>query len=618
VRPGPAGRGLPAGSLLVLVLVMAGCARATAAQTGSVSRSGVSAASGSAPTTAGSRPEKPAGNANEQGTPLVTTEGGTVTMAVDSVPTTLNDHTVSGHTPSTQALCSLIWPQVFQVSPGVEPVLDTDVVESAEVVSVDPQTVVYQINPKAEWADGTPITAEDFEYNWVSQEGSGRDMDGTPDSVASVAGYDDISSVTGSNGGRTVTVVFETPFADWESLFDDLLPAHVAEQVGWNDGFDQFGPAAEVSGGPWVISSWVPGQRVVLVRNPRWWGTPPRLDELVLQAEPGASAVAQALRSGVVQVAAPAAFDPAFEADVSSAPTLESQVSLGTTMLQLAFNVRQAPLDNASIRQGIAHVIERAELVSDLVQPIDPLVWEDNDHLFANAQRWYTDDATGYEQADPQTAARDLSSAGLVTDADGTWTWHGVPLTLTFVWASDDPWSAMVGPALAAQLLSAGFDVNAVPVTSAALFGSVLPGAAFGLALVPITAGAYPSALAPAFGAPAGQPAGAVSDWSGFDDPKIDALFAQATQQLAATPDQQLYQQIDVALWNAMPTLPLFAEPEVMVWSASLSGVRADAGGLGLLWSAPDWAQLGPASTKSTASAHRGKRISGGERMASR
>ncbi|MHB8330486.1 MAG: hypothetical protein ACYDD6_12840, partial [Acidimicrobiales bacterium] len=100
-------------------------------------------------------------------------------MGVASVPTTLNDHTVAGDTAATRALASLIWAQVFQVAPGVNPRLDTTVVQSAEVVSVDPQTVVYQIDPRAVWSDGTPVSAQDFTYAWLSEAGAGQDVDGT-------------------------------------------------------------------------------------------------------------------------------------------------------------------------------------------------------------------------------------------------------------------------------------------------------------------------------------------------------------------------------------------------------------------------------------------------------
>jgi len=533
--------------------------------------------------------------------PLVAEDGGTATVDVDAVPTTLNDHTVAGDNPATQAVCSLIWPQVFQVAPGQAPTLDTDVVQSAEVVSVNPQTVVYQVNPKAQWSDGMPVTAQDFVYDWVSQSGTGTDANGSPDSVASAAGYDDISSVTGSNDGRTVTVTFQSPYADWMSLFDDLIPAHVAEKAGWNSGFDSFNASVLVSGGPWLVQAWTPGRSMVLVRNPRWWGAPAHLDRILLESVPNALSMAGELDSGRAQVVMPGSFGPSFEAAVSSSATTESTLQLGTTSLQLVFNVRHAPLDNEVVRQGIAHDIDRADLVTTLIQPVDPLVWEDNDHLFANSSPWYSDDAVGYDQLDLVTGAKDLTAGGLTADAEGTWDWHGAPVTLTVAWASDDGWSALVGPAVAAQLVAAGFDVITDPVPSPELMGSVLPAANFDLALVPLTTGPYPTQLAADFGTSTGSPAGAGQDLSGFDDPKIDALFAQAAQQLAATPDQQLYRQLDSELWTAMPTLPLFAEPQVVAWSASLVHVTDDAGTFGPLWSATSWSELRASNPKASA-----------------
>ena len=526
--------------------------------------------------------------------PLVARQGGSVTLAVDSVPTTLNDHTVAGDSAVARAVCSLFWAQVFQVGPGTAPALDGAVMQSAEVVSVNPQTVVYQIEPRATWSDGTPVSAQDFVYDWLAQSGPGRDVDGSPDSVASAAGYNDIASVTGSNNGKTVTVVFQTPFADWSSLFDDLVPAHVAERVGWNHGFDRFDPAVLVSAGPFVVTSWTPGQQIILGRNPHWWGTPARLDQVVVRAVPGAPAMAAALRSGAAAVAYPAAFDAAFEAQVSSAPTLQSTSNLGTTLLQLVFNTHRAPLDVPEVRQGIAHVLDRASLVTSLVQPLDPLVWEDNDHLFTNTEPWYSDDANGYVEPDAVTGAHLLTAGGLAADAHGAWTLHGAPVTFELTWAADDPWSALVAPALAAQLVSAGFEVASMPTTTAQLEGSILPRGAFDLALAPLETGAYPSSLASAFSAAPGAASGPEHNWSGYDDPKLDAMFAQASAELAADQEQGIYQQIDGALWSALPTLPLFAEPTTLVWSASLTSVHDDPGGLGPLWSATRWATLAP------------------------
>ncbi len=61
--------------------------------------------------------------------------------------------------------------------------------------------------------------ADDFVYFWEKQNGTIKDND-----VASTTGYDQIESVEGSDNGKTVTVVFKNPFADWKGLFSGILP----------------------------------------------------------------------------------------------------------------------------------------------------------------------------------------------------------------------------------------------------------------------------------------------------------------------------------------------------------------------------------------------------------
>ncbi len=542
---------------------------------------------------------------------LVNGRGGTVTVDAGPVPMTLNDHSAAGANATSELVAGYIWAQVFEFGPGTQsvasPQLDTNVVQSAEVVSVNPQTAVYQINPKAMWSDGVPVNAEDFVYAWQSQRGGAIDVDGNPDSVASTLGYRDIDSVTGTNGGRTVTVVFHTPFADWESLFDELLPAHVAAQVGWNNGFNSFNPTTLVSAGPFKVASWTPGSQLVLERNPRWWGPVPALDKIVFDTDGGADADVAALRSGRVAVANESDFDASFLAQVSSTPTLESQVDAGTTMLQLDFNLRHDPLSSQPVRQGLARAIDRTAIVSQATGGLQPGAQPDDNYLFANVQSAYNADGTAYDRPDVTDAAKLLAQGGLVANAQGTWTFHGAPVSLDFVWSSDDPWSEAVGPMVAAELVSVGFDVYADPVPSATLFGAVLPQGAFDLALVPVTAGVYPTSMAQDFSATAGtNGTGVAPDWSGFDDPKVDALFTDAAQDLNAATAQSTYQQIDQDLWSEMPSLPLFAEPTLLVSSTSVAGVQDNPGALTSLWDISQWARRVVASSKGAAHATTG------------
>jgi len=161
-----------------------------------------------------------------------------------------------------------VWPSVYVIHPDLKPVLNTEIVSSVKVLSNNPQTIQYNINPKANWSDGVPITAQDFIYNWEAQSGNPKytDVGGKAYEPASTSGFNQIKSVTSSNGGKTATVVFATPYSDWQSLFAPIIPAHIADKVGFNNGFQTFGSPVEVSGGPYEIQSYSPNED----SKPRW------------------------------------------------------------------------------------------------------------------------------------------------------------------------------------------------------------------------------------------------------------------------------------------------------------------------------------------------------------
>ena len=230
--------------------------------------------------------------------------GGTATMALDENLAGFNINTSAAASSSSQEIMNMVWPQAFIVNNKLQPVMNSQLLESATVSSDNPQTVVYTLNPKAVWSDGTPITADDFIYNWQAQSGDPTytDVGGKPYDAASTAGYSQIESVVGSApsggaacaagstadrnvglcpNGRTVTVTFKPAFADWRSLFTNIVPAHIARTVGWNTGFT--GPAQTISGSWFKIQSYRENQSLVLTRNPAYWGAPAKLNKLVFQ-----------------------------------------------------------------------------------------------------------------------------------------------------------------------------------------------------------------------------------------------------------------------------------------------------------------------------------------------
>src|ERR1044071_8414627 len=75
--------------------------------------------------------------------------GGTLTFALDEDVTGFNPLLAGDNAVVLTAILDQPLPRVFVVQPDLKPVLNTELVTSATVVKANPQTIVYQINPKA-------------------------------------------------------------------------------------------------------------------------------------------------------------------------------------------------------------------------------------------------------------------------------------------------------------------------------------------------------------------------------------------------------------------------------------------------------------------------------------
>ena len=66
-----------------------------------------------------------------------------------------------------------------------------DFLASEPKLTTEPkQVVTYKINPKAIWYDGTPITWQDFDWQWKALNGTSKAYQ-----IASANGYEDIENV---------------------------------------------------------------------------------------------------------------------------------------------------------------------------------------------------------------------------------------------------------------------------------------------------------------------------------------------------------------------------------------------------------------------------------------
>ena len=318
----------------------------------------------------------------------VAVAGGDISFGMTESPTGCNPNTPSGDSAGTRTVLAAVLPSPFVVdvvnSAGL-PTPNSELIVSAEPVSISPQTIVYTLNPKAVWSDGVPITAADFKYAWEEQRGDA--VTSSPD-VSTIAGYRDIASVTGSNGGHTVTVKFKTTFADWQMLFANLVPAHVMERVGWNPSCATVNPAIDLSGGPFEIGS-VSGQTIRLVQNPKWWGTPANAHSITVHVASSTDQLGQWMASGFVQVAQPTTVTSAFLTQMTGLPGAQSDVDTSATLLQLDMASSLEAQLSPDLRVAIGLLINRQDLVNQQASWAVPGLEVADSHVYVQGQQNY-------------------------------------------------------------------------------------------------------------------------------------------------------------------------------------------------------------------------------------
>ncbi len=557
----------------------------------------------------------------------VSVAGGRISFGTTESPTGCNPNTPAGDTPGTLTVLGAVLPSPYVVSGTGAPTSNNNLIVQAEPIDLQPETIVYTLNPKAVWSDGVPITAADFRYAWEQQR---EDTSSVGQDVASIAGYRDIASVTGSNQGRTVTVRFKKPFADWESLFANLVPAHVMEKVGWNPPCTTVDPTIDLSGGPFKLAAVTPAS-ITLVRNPRWWGTPANSREITVRIASSTEQLAQWMSTGVVQVAQPATVTPSFLSAMTSLPGASSEVDLSGTQLQLDMDSSPDTDLSPDLRAAIALLVNRQKLVDTQVSWAAPGVEVADSHIYVQGQPGYkpppgvsttttiptssstsstpttTIDSGGSVNFPmtpvPNQAAAFVTATGLVRGG-GDPMYHsafGVPFTLRLAYDEADPWASAAAPVIRDELVEGGLATTLIAEPTATSTGEALAGGEADLAVMPTDFTPYLSQTLAWYTMLLGPPGrNGSQNWTGYDDERFDRTVTAASQELNPNTAAVTYQQADTQLWDEMVSLPLYAEPTALVWSRRIGGVTPTPRSDSLLWYAQLWAVRVPESTSNT------------------
>jgi peptide/nickel transport system substrate-binding protein len=509
-------------------------------------------------------------------------EGGTLSFASDQEQAGFNPNTAKDNLFALSNIVTSIYPSVFNIHPDFTVQLSGEFMDSAELTSEDPQTVVYKIKQNAVWSDGTPVSADDFIFWWQNCNGTDKKAD-----CVNVTGYQDIESVTGSDGGKTVTTVYKKKFADWKSLFSQyIIPAHYtkAQPGGWNTGLDK-NPEKIPSAGPFIVESYTPGQSLTLTRNDKYYGTKAHLDKIVFRYLPESTTQPAALQNNEVDMIYS---QPQLDQVqiVKAIPDVTSEINFGLQYEHLDFNVKNPLLADVAVRKAFATGLNIQQIVDRTVKQFSDKATILGNRFFMNGQPEYQDHRGAYGNGDIAAAEKLLTDAGYAKGADGIFAKGGKRLSFNISTTAGNQLRETQEQLIQAQAKEFGMELKIKNAEADVLFGEWLPEHNFDIANfawvgTPFATSSNQSIFS----------TNTAQNYGQFSNPKVDELFNQAIAELDPAKAAELGNQIDQLLWDDMATVPLYQKPQLIGWRNTFTGIGDNLSSQGPFWNAGLWAQ---------------------------
>lgn len=301
-----------------------------------------------------------------------------------------------------------IYDQLMEVPFGKEPKpsLAQSLTEAA-----DRRSWTLKVRDGVRFHDGTSLTAEAVKLNLERQRRSR--IFGA--SMALIKSIDVIDPMT-------VRLSIDKPYGTLPYLLGGTVGIMISPKAIAEKGDKLNREPTDAGTGPYVLKEWVPGDRSVVERNPRYWGDPkPRLDQITFRYIPDEGARYLALRAGDLHgliTAFPSTVNQARKDGyrVVDAPLAGS----GAVLL----NNTKAPFDDVRIRRAAWLALDRRTIGSVFG---DPNVDKQGFGLWPKGDPWYSADGETFEY--DKAEARKLVAAYVTsTGKDASFTYSVVNL----------------------------------------------------------------------------------------------------------------------------------------------------------------------------------------------
>ncbi|MDQ4069788.1 MAG: ABC transporter substrate-binding protein [Actinomycetota bacterium] len=317
-------------------------------------------------------------------------------------------------------------------------------------------TFRFTLRPGVRFADGTPVTSEELKYSvdyTIRAPAVGTGFLG-PDSVKIV---DD----------RSIDV---TPRIPNQRLIEQINHPSTVVLKPPSDPLNNV--EGSICTGPFKVERYTPGQELVVVKNPNYWGTPARLDRITFRFYPDDTTRALALRNNEVDLITDIPLN--ILSSVEAQPDVKiARAPVGfVNMFYIARRTASGEpklLSDPVLRRAVAHSIDRNAYVRGVLGGNAEAI----PHVQPPAVLGQFADMVKGVPFDRNEANRLLDQAGWRRTGDGIRTKDGQPLRLRIVFLRLD----LVHPEFVqAQLRAVGIDAQIAQLDEGAYRNAIQSG----------------------------------------------------------------------------------------------------------------------------------------------
>jgi peptide/nickel transport system substrate-binding protein len=491
--------------------------------------------------------------------------GGNLRLALTAFPENFNSLHIDGNSADSAGMLKASMPRAFLIAADGSMTLNTDYFTGAELTGTNPQVVTWTINPKAVWSDGTPITWEDIASQIHATSGQDKAF-----ASASPNGSDRVASVRRGADDRQAIMTFAKPYAEWRGMLSGntmLLPKSMtATPEAFNKGqLNGPGPSA----GPFIVSGLDrTAQRIVLTRNPKWWGTPALLDSFTYLVLDDAARI-PALQNNTIDATGLATLDELTVARRTDGISIRR--APGNSWYHFTFNGAPGSiLADKALRLAIAKAIDRQTIANVTQRGLADNPVPLNNHVYVAGQAGYQDNSAVVAY-DPEKAKQELDALGWRLNGQFREK-DGRQLVIRDV-LYDSLATRQFGQIAQNNLAQVGVKLDLDAKGGGGFFSNHINVGDFDIAQFSWVGDAFPLSGLPQIYASQGE-----SNFGKIGSPEIDAKIEQTLEELDPAKARDLANQVDKLVWAEGFSLPLTQSPG----NVAVRGTLANFGAFGL------------------------------------